>query len=326
MKRVIIFLGILCMFFVSSYSYTNISSCGQINSPGEYRLNDSLSNYTHALDWCIILNVNDIQFDCQYNTISARQPFFLNNQNNSLYNCIIENTSGYGIDIVGVSKGFIENITFKNISQIRLNGVNNFNLSNLVYLNSIGNNNINVNGVSVNNLKFDNLVNFDISFDPTTSGPNDVEIINSNLGNVAFATSDGEAAFDFNISNNNISILTFFGNVSNFLISNNEILTTSFLTFGTEYPINNNFSNNILHNLTSVSWVQTPQFFSSNFYDSFLVNSSGCIVGSSYCDSLFSLIVAPLVVSGAVSVTSLPSFGVISMFISLLLVFGGLSV
>jgi hypothetical protein len=112
------------LIFVS-YSYSNISSCQEINfshmdDDREVRMNGSIN--TSNVDNCITIKESNFLFDCNGNTIDANVSLSLTGilyndteeiGNITIRNCIISNWQNNGIDMRGEN---LDNIYFENIS------------------------------------------------------------------------------------------------------------------------------------------------------------------------------------------------------------------
>ncbi len=278
-----------------------------------------------------IINIKGVGFD--FDTLT-----------NSLINNIhVENISdvitNYAFEIKQVSNSVISNFYIKNISTSAFNlftsfsGKNNVTIKNGVIDGSLASFGV-FYARSLTFFTFDNLTIFGNS-----EGP--VFYLSDQSGNPSYNNTfinlnlyDNEESINLYGSNyNNYFENNIFGDILyvqprsedgpyNNYFNNNEFKDSlMFLNFSGVYASHDNyFYNNTFTNTSGISFINSPNNYFNysgygNKYDSSLINSSGCIIGSNVCDPFFSLYVVAPVVSSSVSVNSLPSFGVSSVFI-----------
>jgi hypothetical protein len=132
MKKLLLFCFLFLSLISLSYSYQNISSCQTISSPGEYRINQSITNLTTSR--CIWPQSNDVHIDCQGNSVQTgayNDVFFLVYSGHALSNitinnCII-NTGNIKIGNAAnyvINSSFENNIFTGNYSHLYLEGAN----------------------------------------------------------------------------------------------------------------------------------------------------------------------------------------------------------
>jgi parallel beta-helix repeat protein len=109
-KCILVFIAVFLSMLSVGFSYTNISSCGTYGS-GEFRLNTSFSQ-AGAGD-CVIFNSDNVNLNCQWNTImgiGADDGIYTNSVDNvTIQNCIVSNFS------LGIYSYNTKNSTFENI-------------------------------------------------------------------------------------------------------------------------------------------------------------------------------------------------------------------
>jgi hypothetical protein len=302
LKKLLFIFCFICLIS-NGFSYVNVSSCQNINDASldidrEIRLNQSLFNISSS--FCFYLTNSNYVFDCQNNIISGDggDAFNIRNVHNiTVKNCIMDNQM---IHLEGFT-AFVNNSNFINLT------INNVPLYNSgIYFKE----------TNVKNNFFSNL--------EITGDGNCISIEDGNNNLVigsTFNCTDRDVTFSqaasYNIFRNNLFLGT--GNHINLNPGSNVMLENIFYE--------NTFTN--ISSIISDDWSLSPTNFSYlGVGNTYIVNNSFTGIHcfdepiNNSCD-LFPLVFLSEVLesSGSVSVSSLPSFGVWSVLVSLFGIF-----
>ncbi|MEM4702895.1 MAG: LamG-like jellyroll fold domain-containing protein [Candidatus Pacearchaeota archaeon] len=245
--------------------YTNISECGWINSPGEYRVNQPLvSNGT-----CITINASNVVLNCQYYYIhygsdggNSRYGIHIlqDKENIEIKNCMISRNGTSGDEQFGIyAADRCRNLTIKD-NVLQGGGIKFYyhpNSSSKILNNSITTESNNYKGILI-----------DLS--------NNIDILNNTI------STSGSSAYGFELKsssslkleNNNVSVASVNSttikayNISNSSFRSNRLIlsaisepTSSVLLELSNY---NNFSENILEMANTISGFSTFKLVGSN--------------------------------------------------------------
>lgn len=331
------------MFFCPSVfsDYINISECTEINNSflgvvDEVRLNESFNSTNNI---CFPINeVDNFTFDCNNNTINSSIETFtilfdLENVNNvivrncdaynfnrafiagSSNNVTIESFTGEYSGPFFSSSSYLSNFLFSNLLLSSDSGISmssyfdNFSLSNVKvgYILFRGNNI----GESANLLiKNSNITNHITIYQMITAPRviTNIEIINSSMDN-----------------------LNLIGDLRNFSLYNSIIYEeVSFDSAGTltePYPSDVIFTENYFYSIiNSTNWSSTDVYFSGNYFNISLINSSGCIYEAmplSFCDLAWNeLIITTNQISNTQTSSLFPLSSLSSLFVIIFLLLG----
>jgi hypothetical protein len=139
-------------------SSNDVYQCGTLDSPGNYQMNQSITNNS-LNDNCINITSENVTLDCAgfyISSINNVTGIYSNQFNTTIRNCNVS-TLGYGIELVmGVNNSYIFNNTFNNVlSGIIAGGFNNtYEKNNVINSSAIG-----IHIISDNNNFTDILIN-----------------------------------------------------------------------------------------------------------------------------------------------------------------------
>lgn len=281
MIKKLLFGFVLLISLVSSYSYTNISSCGIfLASNQEYKFNDTI--YSNSSSSCININSGNtnISIDCQGNKLISNQSTGFTSifsvSDILIENCYLENTrESFRI------RGSSTNITLSNVTIVNNDG-------RAIYLED------------AQNSYFSNItiINTSEAFTALSDFSNnntfkDISIYNSTIG--IFLSGSNNRYDNLNIVNTTVPITVSTPSNSFITIENSRLGNTSTWT-----NINN-------LNISST-------LFRNNFYENFNGTSPFCIY-QSVCDTL------PNNVNPNINTNKFPSQGFISTLISFSILF-----
>jgi hypothetical protein len=308
MIKIIPIISILIFSIMNIYSYTNISTCQTISVPGEYRMNESISNFGGTE--CINIGPDNVSLDCQGHTIDgvgSGIAIYLGiggQDYATIKNCKITEVSG-GIYSLGADYVKINNITINNASSngIHLQVIRYSQISN-IYVNNSWAAYV-VTGPS-QYYNITNITGENSDYAIYSTGLSTNVIINNlissdsnNYGMYSFGFTGGYS--NSKIINSNIKAITspiFMNNVGNF--------------------INNEFSNNYIGNFSKIDITGTGISnitFSSNTYLDGTILDPACFIGNSICEIITQI-------QSPISVSSLPTINTLSIIISIIIIVG----